>query len=166
MRTLPWPPFLPRPTDIVHTEWTDAYTHLRTALGLPTDEPIPKLPRPAATATVTITDSTNGAPPHADGKRKAPSDTDADTDMEPAATDAEASKRAKTDGAAANGHAAAGSPEEIALAHARATALYIPFLSPDHLVPPKMPTREEMEQFLLGLRKKALVEEYFGEQEA
>ncbi|GJE86377.1 Isy1 domain-containing protein [Phanerochaete sordida] len=141
-------------------EWEDAYAHLRDALGLPEDAPTPKLPRPSTTATLTITDTANGdAPP----KRKAPSD-DADADVEMAAdAGTDVAKRAKTDAAppVANGQ----SPEELVLAHARATAAYIPFLSPDHLVPPKMPTREEMEQFLLDLRKKALVEEYFGEEQ-
>jgi pre-mRNA-splicing factor ISY1 len=49
-----------------------------------------------------------------------------------------------------------------ALAHARAAAAYIPFLSVESLLPPKMPTKEEMEGVLLELRKRALVEEYFG----
>jgi pre-mRNA-splicing factor ISY1 len=49
-----------------------------------------------------------------------------------------------------------------AAAHARAAAAYIPFLTPEMLMPPKMPTTEEMEKVLLDLRKKALVEEYFG----
>ena len=46
---------------------------------------------------------------------------------------------------------------------ARAATAFIPFLAPEDLLPPKMPTREEMESVLLALRKKALVEEYFGE---
>jgi pre-mRNA-splicing factor ISY1 len=46
--------------------------------------------------------------------------------------------------------------------HAQAAASYIPFLTTEDLLQPKMPTREEMEQVLLGLRKQALVEEYFG----
>jgi pre-mRNA-splicing factor ISY1 len=58
------------------------------------------------------------------------------------------------------------SAEATALLHARTTAAYIPFLSAEDLVPPKMPSQKEMEAFLLGLRKKALMEEYFGEQQA
>lgn len=46
--------------------------------------------------------------------------------------------------------------------HAQAAASYIPFLTTESLLPPKMPTRQEMEQVLLALRKEALVEEYFG----
>lgn len=145
-------------------EWEDAYAHLRKALGLPEDAPIPKLPRPATTAALTITDAANGdAPP----KRKALDGPDADESQMAVDAPADAAKRPKTDGApppATNGKEA--NPEEVALAHARAMAAYIPFLSPDHLVPPKMPTREEMEQFLLDLRKKALVEEYFGDEQA
>jgi pre-mRNA-splicing factor ISY1 len=48
------------------------------------------------------------------------------------------------------------------LAHARAAATYIPFLTEESLLPPKMPTREEMEGVLLELRKRALLEDYFG----
>ena len=114
-------------------------------------------------ASLTITDAANGETPP---KRKAPDgDGDADVDMaaEPAT---DVSKRPKTDGANGQANGQEASPEEVVLAHARATAAYIPFLSPDHLIPPKMPTREEMEHFLLDLRKKALVEEYFGDQQA
>jgi hypothetical protein len=39
---------------------------------------------------------------------------------------------------------------------------YIPFLSVDSLLPPKMPTKGEMVEVLLELRKRELVEEYFG----
>lgn len=47
--------------------------------------------------------------------------------------------------------------------HAQLAASFIPFLTPEHLLPPKLPSREEIESILLDLRKKALVEEYFGE---
>ena len=145
-------------------EWEDAYAHLRQALNLPTDEPIPKLQRPSATAVLAITDQVNGETPHTDTKRKAP---DGDTDMTPEDESLDLSKRPKTDGTATNGAVKdAGSPEDMTLMHARATAMYIPFLSAEQLVPPKLPTREEMEQFLLDLRKRALVEEYFGEQDS
>jgi pre-mRNA-splicing factor ISY1 len=52
---------------------------------------------------------------------------------------------------------------EQMLAHARSAASYIPFLSPAYLLPPTLPTHAETESVLLALRKKALVEEYFGE---
>ncbi|VDC05254.1 unnamed protein product [Peniophora sp. CBMAI 1063] len=53
-------------------------------------------------------------------------------------------------------------PADVAAAHARAAAAFIPFLSAEDLMPPKMPSKEEMEAFLLELQKRALVEEYFG----
>lgn len=52
---------------------------------------------------------------------------------------------------------------DTARIHAQAAAAYIPFLDIDHLLPPKLPTHDEMEGVLLALRKKALVEEYFGD---
>jgi pre-mRNA-splicing factor ISY1 len=51
---------------------------------------------------------------------------------------------------------------DMARAAAAAAASLIPFLSPTDLMPPKLPTREEMDGVLLALRKKALVDEYFG----
>lgn len=51
---------------------------------------------------------------------------------------------------------------DLSAVHAKAAAAYIPFLSEEMLMPPNMPTRDEMEKVLLGLRKEALVEEYFG----
>ncbi|KAG6829633.1 hypothetical protein H0H92_003966 [Tricholoma furcatifolium] len=53
---------------------------------------------------------------------------------------------------------------DAAYAHAAAAASYIPFLRTENLLQPKLPSRQEMEEVLLALRKKALVEEYFGEQ--
>ncbi|TFL07413.1 pre-mRNA-splicing factor ISY1 [Pterulicium gracile] len=50
--------------------------------------------------------------------------------------------------------------------YARQAASYISFLQEEHLMAPKMPTREEMEQILLKLRKQALVEEYFGDEKS
>ena len=40
-------------------------------------------------------------------------------------------------------------------------AAYIPLLSVESLLPPKMPTKEKMEGVLLELRKRALVDECF-----
>lgn len=40
---------------------------------------------------------------------------------------------------------------------------HIPFLNPEHLQPPKMPTKEELDRVLLGLRKQVLLEEYLGD---
>lgn len=40
---------------------------------------------------------------------------------------------------------------------------HIPFLTPEHLQPPKMPTKEELDRVLLDLRKQALMEEYLAD---
>ena len=52
---------------------------------------------------------------------------------------------------------------DTARIHAQAAASYIPFLDIEHLLPPKLPTHDEMEGVLLALRKKALLEEYLGD---
>jgi len=110
----------------------------------------------------TIPPSDNPPPASAtsDGKRKAPTD-----DSVPAPeSDGELVKRSKQGAPAPPSSVAPtqGDAAATALAHARAAATYIPFLSVDSLLPPKMPTKEEMEGVLLDLRKRALVEEYFG----
>jgi len=46
--------------------------------------------------------------------------------------------------------------------HAHTATAFIYFLAAKNLLPPKLPTREEMEGFLLNLRKQALVMGYFG----
>ena len=143
----------------VLVEWQDAYNHLRIILDLSTDEPIPPIPRPGKQhASIPITDASQTGLP--EPKRKAP-DEDGDIEMASNAPSTEVVKRAKTNGAAPP-TASDASTEEAMLAHARRTAAFIPILSPEILVPPKLPTREEMEAYLLELRKKALVEEYFG----
>ncbi|KAJ7477981.1 pre-mRNA-splicing factor ISY1 [Mycena galericulata] len=59
-----------------------------------------------------------------------------------------------------------GADADQTLRNAKAAAAYIPFLTAEMLVPPKMPTSAETEAVLLELRKKALVEEYFGDEGA
>ncbi|KAI0752862.1 Isy1-domain-containing protein [Daedaleopsis nitida] len=141
-------------------EWQEAYNHVRTILGLSTDEPIPPIPRPAKQlASISITDASQTGPP--EPKRKAP-DGDGDVEMSAEPPTKEVAKRAKKGGAPPPPPPDAASSEDAMLAHAKRTAAYIPILSPEMLMPPKLPTREEMEAFLLELRKKALVEEYFG----
>lgn len=131
------------------------------------DELIPKLPRPLKTISqLAHPKGYNTAPlVSSESKRKAP---DGDVEMangdgKVAPTKEEQAKRQRTEtnGDGAHEHDMV-EDEDPALASARAMAAYIPFLEPENLLPPKMPTREEMEQFLLELRKKALLEEYFG----
>ena len=40
-------------------------------------------------------------------------------------------------------------------------ASFIPFLSPEALMPSTLPSKEDMEEVLLRLRKEALVQEFF-----
>lgn len=135
-------------------DWEEAYSNLRETLHLPSDEPIPKLPRTAAISAPQQPLATQ--PDTATTKRKA-DDHDGDVEM---ASENEEAKRAKTTSTAVISTSDASA---TTLKHAQAAASYIPFLETECLLPPKMPTRDEMESVLLDLRKKVLVEEYFGE---
>ncbi|KIJ64918.1 hypothetical protein HYDPIDRAFT_132128 [Hydnomerulius pinastri MD-312] len=143
-------------------EWRDALIHIRETLNLPLDDPIPPMPRsasqPPSAPPSDIPPSTSKA------KRKASAD--ADVDMGNAGVDPppDSSKRSKMD--ATSTDITPASSKNSMEAHAQIAASYITFLSPDALLPPKLPTREEMEGVLLRLRKEALVNEYFGEGEA
>lgn len=148
---------------MVHIDWAEAYTNLRESLGLGTDEPIPKLQRSqhGNGGTSHVTDSST--PDTTQPKRKHPPDEDAE--MTNGDTSEEASKRPKKDGVSAPTQSVTGldvNGDSPAAVHARAAAAYIPFLTPEMLMPPQMPSTEEMERVLLDLRKRALVEEYFG----
>ena len=103
-------------------------------LGISADA-IPKLTRPESAVSSTA-------------KRKA-ADGDADVQM--------------ADDEAGNSSESQAQAQAQTRVHAEAAAAYIPFLTADNLLPPTLPTREEMEGVLLDLRKRALVEEYFGE---
>ena len=93
-----------------------------------------------------------------DGKRKAP-----DGDGAPVPeSDSELVKRSKPDPPVSTPSATQADAATTALAHARAATAYIPFLSVESLLPPKMPTKGEMEGVLLELHKRAVVDEYFG----
>ncbi|KAH9929090.1 pre-mRNA-splicing factor ISY1 [Epithele typhae] len=147
----------------MHTEeeeWEDAFNHLRTVLGLSPEGPVPPIPRPVKqTSALSVTDASHAGLP--DPKRKAP-DEDGDVEMSTDAPSSEIAKRAKKEGAPPTLASTDAPSDDTMLAHAQRTAAYIPILSPEVLMPPTLPTREEMEKFLLELRKKALVEEYFG----
>ncbi|KAJ3771956.1 Isy1-like splicing factor [Lentinula raphanica] len=121
-------------------EWEEAYTTLREALGLSTDEPIPKMAR------------------HEPSNKDSSPDTTDSTGAEsgPSASDKRSVLKSFIPGTAP------ADQSQQAILHAQTAASYIPFLSVEHLSPPKMPTRVEMEQVLLQLKKQALVEEYFG----
>ncbi|KAG5651465.1 hypothetical protein H0H81_008550 [Sphagnurus paluster] len=131
-------------------EWEEARSNLRDILGLPSDAPIPSVGYPGRSGTSAVQTAVQGSA----SKRK----TDEDVDM---AEPDETPKRPKADAPVP-----ASSPldSDPTYTHAAAAASYIPFLQTESLLPPKMPTRQEMETVLLALRKKALVEEYFGEE--
>lgn len=136
-------------------EWEEAYTNLREALGLPNDDPIPKIPRPDV-PDASVAPSRSSATQN--GKRKAK---DGDADEEGSET--EDSKRSKTAVSAPLPSRSEPSIDQ-AYASAHAASSYIPFLTAENLMPPKTPTRTEMDAVLLDLRKKVLVEEYFGDE--
>lgn len=147
--------------------------NLRESLDLDTDEPIPKLQRShQGQGTLHAIDSST--PTSADDstqpKRKHPPEEDvqmadggdassapADTSKRPKKGNVPQTSKQPATGVDVNG-------DSPAAVHARAAAAYIPFLTAEMLMPPKMPTTEEMEKLLLELRKKALVDEYFGDQ--
>ena len=122
------------------------------------------MPRRTESLMPTTVSSSDQSPPLSDStKRKAPL-ADGDRgggDGVPVEQTLELSKRPKTDGPPA-APPATGDPTEVIAAHARTAAAYIPFLEPDSLMAPKLPTKEEMENVLPELRKRALVDEYFG----
>lgn len=144
-------------------EWREAQLRIREVLEIPTDEPIPDLPRGPRQSTAVVpsdpppanaSSSSNGA------KRKADGDGDANMASEDDPPP-ETAKRSKTD-AAQQAVIPPPAPNPMQ-AHAQLAASHISFLSTEDLLPPKMPTREEMEGVLLKLQKEALVNEYFGD---
>lgn len=145
--------------DKLAVEWHEAHGQLRDVLGLPDDYTTPPLP---SAQKQPLIDSASSTPSNGlDAKRKAP---DHDVDMEDQQD--ETAKRVKADASTErNGSANSETPaQDHQLLGAQAAAAFIPFLSTQDLLPPKLPSKEELESVLLGLRKKALVEEYFGEQ--
>ncbi|TRM63937.1 Isy1-like splicing factor [Schizophyllum amplum] len=134
-------------------EWADAFTVVREALGLPETTKPPPVPPSTVRAVSGQADDARSST-----KRKA--DADGDTDMAAAEDDP---KRSKTESGAAAATTTTLTPADPAYQHAQAAASYIPFLTTESLLPPTLPSRTDMEELLLDLRKKALVEEYFGQ---
>ena len=131
-------------------DWREAYTNVQEILGITSEEPVPKIPRPDPAAL------TLAGPPSTASKRKADeADGDGDVQM------TEEPKRVK--GEASSTDVSLPGSTDATLAHAQAAAAYITFLDAQSLMSPKMLTREETESVILALRKQALVDEYFGE---
>jgi pre-mRNA-splicing factor ISY1 len=76
------------------------------------------------------------------------------------------SKRPKTVLAKSQANGQTSPSSDLATMHAKAAAAYIPFLTKEMLMPPKLPTRDEMENVILDLRKRALVDQYFGDEDS
>ena len=106
--------------------------------------------------------SLDSSTPSGETKRKAPDDDNASAEM-----DVDTSKKTKSDAIPpppnVNGTTDGQVDPDVISNAASAVAAFIPFLTPDDLLPPKLPSKQELEDILLKLRKKALVEEYFGE---
>ena len=117
---------------------------------------MPQLPRVAASHSASHESVLPG--PSSSTKRK-PVDHDGDVEM---GSEPEGSKRAKINPDVTS-ELPTPSNVDTARIHAQVAAAHIPFLDIEHLLPPKLPTHDEMEGVLLALRKKALVEEYFGD---
>ncbi|KAI0249320.1 hypothetical protein BJV78DRAFT_1362963 [Lactifluus subvellereus] len=122
-------------------EWEEAHAHLREVLGLPTDAHVPRMPRGAGTRSSNVPPSDNPPPAASNGKRKAPDD----DSLRAPESDSEFAKRSKQDAPVPPPSAAQTDAAAATLAHAHAAAAHIPFLSVESLLPPKMPTKEEME---------------------
>lgn len=142
-------------------EWREAQLRIREVLEIPADEPIPDIPRgsrQSVSAAPPDPPSSDGSSTTNGAKRKADGDVSMANEDEPPP---ENTKRSKTD--LAQQPVTPSPAQESMQAHAQLAASYISFLSPEDLLPPKMPTREEMEGVLLKLQKEALVNEYFGD---
>ncbi|KAF8625852.1 hypothetical protein AX17_006748 [Amanita inopinata Kibby_2008] len=138
-------------------DWEEALSNLKEVLHLTPNDPL-KLPRPAPSLSPP-SDSTNFDSVNATAKRKTSEDEDVGM-----AVENDDAKRTKVDRTSVP----APPPtleKDPALAHAQAAVAFITFLQPEHLLPPKLPSREEMESILLDLRKRVLVNEYFGDGE-
>jgi pre-mRNA-splicing factor ISY1 len=138
------------------SDWEESFINVREVFDLPPDTPIPELPR--ATTTPPASRELLPLGPSSSAKRKT-ADHDSDVEM---GSGTEDSKRVKiiSDSTA---ELPATSDVDTPRIHAQAAAAYITFLDVEHLLPPRLPTHDEMEGVLLALRKKALLEEYLGD---
>jgi pre-mRNA-splicing factor ISY1 len=125
-------------------DWNAACEKLAEKLDMPEDAPMPPFPKSSAvqpTAPETSADTST--------KRKAPGADEGDIDM----ADGDAGKRAKVDDA--DIPALQQDPQTAAR-----ISSFFGVLDQASIQAPKQPTKQEMEQILLEVRKKALLEEY------
>ncbi|KAI6106300.1 Isy1-like splicing family-domain-containing protein [Pisolithus croceorrhizus] len=171
---------------VEETEWKEAYERVWDTLGLPVNEPIPEIPRGASASTGSSSSPSiqnqpsTPSPPHSDpsssqAKRKASDASDTDLGVvadgpdtrEVKGTQTKRSKIAPSTASTASVPASSSDPVQDAsrarmTQHAQLAASYIPFLTPEALMPPTLLTRADTEEVLLSLRKEALVREFFG----
>ncbi|KAI6143795.1 Isy1-like splicing factor [Pisolithus tinctorius] len=162
---------------VEETEWKEAYKRVRDTLGLPPNEPIPEIPRSASASIQNqpLTLSPQPDPSSSQAKRKTSdgADTDAGVDAGDLGTEGTEGTQAKRSKIVPSTVSIASNPTSTSdpvqdtnrarmALHAQLAASYIPFLTPEALMPPTLPTRAEMEEVLLKLRKEALVQEFFG----
>ena len=156
-----------------HIDWDAAYTRLRETLGLPLDDDIPKMVRKPPAPILPGSDNDNPPPPSdakpTAGKRKAEEEADgAAKESATAADGPKPTKTKKTKGKTTSAPPPPPPPVVPDMEVERATMTpninlaFIPFLTPADLAPPKLPTKAEMEEVLLAVRKKALLEEFIG----
>jgi len=148
--------------EVEEEDWQEAYTNVREALHLSKDDVIPRI---QPSYPVPTAPPLSEPPPAVSSEQKAESK-GIENDVEMAGPEGEeAAKKTSGDGNKDGPRPAATTAMNLdtVLEHARVVVSHVTFLDPASLVPPKLPTREEMESILLDLRKKALVEEYFGD---
>jgi len=130
-------------------EWEEACANARGALGLPEDSPVPPFPLSKPSLTTAVTEAVTKGKSKSKSKAKSSKSKPPD-DSEPMEVDQPSSDSQTQD------------PQRAA---ADLLVSYAPFFSPEELMQPKLPTRSEMEGVLLELRKRAVLDEYFGDEE-
>jgi len=126
-------------------------------LGLSSHAPPPEIPR---TTTNQLTHDPSLDPPSSSTKRKADDDQDV---VDSGGEDIKRPKITSMIPATTRTPFETSPGPDIVMAHAQAAAAQIPFLDVQHLLSPKLPSHEELEAILLAVRKRMLVEEYFGD---
>ncbi len=137
--------------------WEEAWMSLREVLGLSSHASSPEIPR--TTTNQLIQPSLDL--PSSSTKRKA--DHNEDVVVDSGGEDIKRPKITSTIPAVTRTPSETSPDPDIVMAHAQAAAAQIPFLDVQHLLSPKLPSHEELEAILLAVRKRMLVEEYFGD---
>jgi pre-mRNA-splicing factor ISY1 len=130
----------------VVVDWDNAYAALASALGLGPNDPAPPIPRPTPTS---ISSLSSLPPAQLESGREKRKLTEGEREDESKRTKAPVPPTRAEDG------------PEIARPLNQLPPL-LSVLHPSDVAHPVMPTKAELEQVLLDLRKRALLEEYVG----